>query len=88
MTERISKSAEETTLEDIKLNYTAVKQNIAEAMDKAGRSDTVRIMAVTKTVPCEKINYAETEYRNFSENTKIIRKNPKFTSSGACKKTK
>ena len=59
MTERISKSAEETTLEDIKLNYTAIKQNIAEAMDKAGRSDTVRIMAVTKTVPCEKINYAE-----------------------------
>ena len=95
MTERISKSAEETTLEDIKLNYTAIKQNIAEAMDKAGRCDTVRIMAVTKTVPCEKINYAEslgidllvkTEYRNFSENTKIIRKNPKFTSSGACKK--
>ena len=30
--------------------FTAVKQNIAEAMDKAGRSDTVRIMAVTKTV--------------------------------------
>lgn len=28
-------------------------------MDKAGRCDTVRIMAVTKTVPCEKINYAE-----------------------------
>ena len=56
MTERISKSAEETTLEDIKLNYTAIKQNIAEAMDKAGRCDTVRIMAVTKTVPCEKIN--------------------------------
>lgn len=98
MTERISKSAEETTLEDIKLNFTAIKQNIAEAMDKAGRCDTVRIMAVTKTVPCEKINYAEslgigpcwvkTEYRNFSENTKIIRKNPKFTSSGACKKAK
>ena len=37
MTERISKSAEETTLEDIKLNYTAIKQNIAEAMDKAGQ---------------------------------------------------
>lgn len=55
MTERISKSAEETTLEDIKLNYTAIKQNVAEAMDKAGRCDTVRIMAVTKTVPCEKI---------------------------------
>ena len=46
MTERITKSAEETALEDIKLNYTAIKQNIAEAMDKAGRSDTVRIRMV------------------------------------------
>lgn len=54
MTERISKSAEETTLEDIKLNYTAIKQNIAEAMDKAGRSDTVRIMAVTKQYPAKR----------------------------------
>lgn len=87
MTERISKSAEETTLEDIKLNYTAIKQNIAEAMDKAGRCDTVRIMAVTKTVPCEKINYAESlgidllgenrvqeflgKYENYSEKSEI-----------------
>lgn len=54
MTERISKSAEETTLEDIKLNYEAVRQNVAEAMDKAGRHDKVHIMAVTKTVPCER----------------------------------
>lgn len=54
MTERISKSAEETTLEDIKLNYTAIKQNIAEAMDKAGRCDTVRIMAVTKQYPAKR----------------------------------
>ena len=59
MTERICKSAEETSLEDIRQNYTAIKQNIAEAMDKAGRTDSVRIMAVTKTVPCEKINFAE-----------------------------
>lgn len=87
MTERISKSAEETTLEDIKQNYEAIKQNIAEAMDKAGRKDTVRFMAVTKTVPCEKINYAESlginllgenrvqeflgKYENYSENSEI-----------------
>ena len=87
MTERISKSAEETTLEDIKQNYEAIKQNIAEVMDKAGRKDTVRFMAVTKTVPCEKINYAESlginllgenrvqeflgKYENYSENSEI-----------------
>lgn len=87
MTERISKSAEETTLEDIKQNYEAIKQNIAEAMDKADRKDTVRFMAVTKTVPCEKINYAESlginllgenrvqeflgKYENYSENSEI-----------------
>ena len=87
MTERISKSAEETTLEDIKLNYEAVRQNVAEAMDKAGRRDKVHIMAVTKTVPCEKINYAESlgidllgenrvqeflgKYENYSEKSEI-----------------
>ncbi len=87
MTERISKSAEETTLEDIKLNYEAVRQNVAEAMDKADRRDKVRIMAVTKTVPCEKINYAESlgidllgenrvqeflgKYENYSEKSEI-----------------
>ena len=87
MTERISKSAEETTLEDIKLNYEAVRQNVAEAMDKAGRRDKVHIMAVTKTVPCEKINYADSlgidllgenrvqeflgKYENYSEKSEI-----------------
>lgn len=87
MTERISKSAEETTLEDIKLNYEAICSDIAEAMDKSGRKDTVRFMAVTKTVPCEKINYAESlginllgenrvqeflgKYENYSENSEI-----------------
>ena len=59
MTERVCKSAEETSLEDIRQNYSAIKQDIAEAMDKVGRTDEVRIMAVTKTVPCEKINFAE-----------------------------
>ena len=87
MTERTSKSAEETTLDDIRLNYEAVKQNVAEAMDKANRIDKVRIMAVTKTIPCEKINYAESlgidllgenrvqeflgKYENYSEKSEI-----------------
>ena len=87
MTERICKSAEETSLEDIRQNYTAIKQNIAEAMDKAGRTDSVRIMAVTKTVPCEKINFVESlgidllgenrvqeflgKYENYSEKSEI-----------------
>lgn len=42
-------------------NYKRIKENISLAMDKAGRSqenDKVRLMAVTKTVPYEKINYA------------------------------
>ena len=60
MTEKFcNKSAEETTFADIEQNYRYITENIAEAMDKAGRHDSVRLMAVTKTVPCEKINYAE-----------------------------
>lgn len=59
MTERLSKPTEQTTMEDIKQNYLAVCENAAEAMELSGRKDRVRIMAVTKTVPCDKINYAE-----------------------------
>ncbi len=55
----VIKSAEETDFSDVKNNYLRIKSEIDEAMDKAGRTDTVRIMAVTKTVPTEKINYAE-----------------------------
>lgn len=42
-------------------NYKRIKENISLAMDKAGRKGqdcNVRLMAVTKTVPYEKINYA------------------------------
>ncbi|MCH5325274.1 MAG: YggS family pyridoxal phosphate-dependent enzyme [Eubacterium sp.] len=52
-------SAEDTGFEEIKQNLEFIRQTVGEAMDKAGRKDTLRIMAVTKTVPVEKINYAE-----------------------------
>jgi len=39
-------------------NYKVICDNVNEALAKAGRRDTVRIMAVTKTVPADKINYA------------------------------
>lgn len=48
---------------EVEDNYKRIKENISLAMDKAGRSgkddnDKVRLMAVTKTVPYEKVNYA------------------------------
>lgn len=59
MTEKFCKPAEATDFADIKENLRIIRENAAEAMDKAGRTDTLKIMAVTKTVPVEKINYAE-----------------------------
>lgn len=59
MTEKFCKTAEETGFADIKENLRIIRENAAEAMDKAGRTDALRIMAVTKTVPVEKISYAE-----------------------------
>lgn len=35
-----------------------IRENIAHAMEQAGRTDCVRLMAVTKTVPPEIVNYA------------------------------
>ncbi len=58
MKERSYKTAEDTTFEDIKQNYLNICENLFEAMDKANRKDKVWLMAVTKTVPVEKINYA------------------------------
>lgn len=63
MTEKslFSGSDEFRAVED---NFKRIKENISVAMDKAGRSGRgdqygkVRLMAVTKTVPYEKINYA------------------------------
>lgn len=51
--------AEQTGFKEIEQNLKAIRYNTAEAMDKAGRTDKVNIMAVTKTIPVEKINYAE-----------------------------
>lgn len=44
--------------EKIRENYLRICQNIEDAKAKANRSDKVRIMAVTKTVPVEKVNFA------------------------------
>ena len=44
--------------EAVKENYLEITENISNAMKKAGRTDKVRLMAVTKTVPPAKINYA------------------------------
>ncbi len=81
------KAAADTALQDIRANYEFIKEQIAEAMNKAGRKDKVRIMAVTKTVATDKINYAESlgidllgenrvqeflgKYENYSENSEI-----------------
>lgn len=42
----------------IKDNYNRIIDNINSALDKAGRTDKVRFMAVTKTVPYEIVNYS------------------------------
>ena len=47
-----------STFEDIRGNYTKIRENIERAMTDAGRTDTVRLMAVTKTVDPNRINYA------------------------------
>ncbi len=51
-------SNEQTGFEDIKENYARICENIERAMSRAGRSDKVRLMAVTKTVSPERINFA------------------------------
>ena len=56
MTEKsFSSSSEAVILED---NLKRISHNIENAMAKAGRTDRVRLMAVTKTVPPERINHA------------------------------
>lgn len=51
-------SNEQTGFEDIRENYARICENIRGAMARAGRSGKVRLMAVTKTVPAEKIRFA------------------------------
>lgn len=56
MTEKsFSSSSEAIVLED---NFKRISDSIENAMTKAGRTDNVRFMAVTKTVPYERINHA------------------------------
>ncbi|MCH5200014.1 MAG: YggS family pyridoxal phosphate-dependent enzyme [Oscillospiraceae bacterium] len=55
MTEKSFSSSDALILED---NFKRISHNIENAMSKAGRTDKVRLMAVTKTVPPEKINHA------------------------------
>lgn len=42
----------------IKDNYNRIAENIGKALNNAGRRDKVRLMAVTKTVPYEIVNYS------------------------------
>ena len=48
----------QTSLADIEESYARICENIEKAMREAGRTDKVRLMAVTKTVSPEKINHA------------------------------
>ncbi len=47
----------QTSLEEIRENYLRICENISNAAAKAGRKDKPRLMAVTKTVPPERVNY-------------------------------
>ena len=56
MTEKsFSSSSEALALED---NFKRISDNLGNAMIKASRTDKVWLMAVTKTVPFERINHA------------------------------
>lgn len=48
----------QTSFDDIRESYAKICENIEKAMAAAGRTDSVRLMAVTKTVSPERINYA------------------------------
>lgn len=48
----------QTSFDDIRESYAAICENIEKAKSAAGRTDDVRLMAVTKTVDPERINYA------------------------------
>lgn len=48
----------QVSFEDIRENYLRICENISNAAAKAGRKDKPRLMAVTKTVPPERVNFA------------------------------
>lgn len=47
-----------TSYEEIKANLERIRENTAKAAAEANRADKVRIMAVTKTVSADKVNFA------------------------------
>lgn len=47
-----------STFEDIRENYVKIQENIGRAMTNAHRTDSVRLMAVTKTVSPDRVNCA------------------------------
>ncbi|MBS7369820.1 MAG: YggS family pyridoxal phosphate-dependent enzyme, partial [Oscillospiraceae bacterium] len=53
-----SLSNTQTSFDDIEQSYKEICENIEKAMRAAGRTDKVRLMAVTKTVDPERINHA------------------------------
>ncbi len=57
MTEKSFSSSPEAFAQ-VRENYLRITENIANAVAKANRQDKIRFMAVTKTVPVEKVNYA------------------------------
>lgn len=48
----------QTSFDDIRESYARICENIEKAKAASGRTDKVRLMAVTKTVSPERINYA------------------------------
>ena len=57
MTEKSFSSSPEA-FSQVRENYLRITENITNAAAKANRQDKIRFMAVTKTVPFEKVNYA------------------------------
>lgn len=57
MTEKSFSNSQEAYAQ-VKENYLRICENIEKAAEKAKTSDKIRLMAVTKTVPYEKVNYA------------------------------
>ena len=55
--ERLSDNTQ-TSFDEVRENYLRICGEVRDAMAAAGRSDKVRIMAVTKTVAAEKVNFA------------------------------
>ena len=86
----------QTSFDDIKESYARICENIEKAKTAAGRKDDVRLMAVTKTVDPERINYAvglgidllaRTAYRSFLKSGRAIRR-LRFISSAVCRPTR